>query len=112
MCSRWFAYAPASRPIYDLLLKNGIIDCALHLDLKGRYAREKLIERIAVAYLRADEELWGDRFSVLFEPERMQDLQYATSFFWSVSGRGTLRRPAGTNSSLLGTLHRMGQDRF
>ena len=79
-------YATASRPIYALLLQSGIIDRALGLDLGGRYAREKLIERIAVAYLWADEELTDARFSVLFEPERLQDLQCATHFFWSVSG--------------------------
>ena len=78
-------YATASRPIYALLLESGIIDRALRLDLRGRRAREKLIERIAVAYLWADEELSDARFSVLFEPERMQDLQCAAHYFWSVS---------------------------
>ena len=79
------AYAPAGRPIYALLLESGVIDRALRLDLRGRHAREKLIERVAVAYLWADEELSDARFSFLFEAERMQDLQCATHYFWSVS---------------------------
>ena len=36
-------YATASRPIYALLLENGIIDRALRLDLRGQHARERLI---------------------------------------------------------------------
>ena len=79
-------YATASRPIYALLLENGIIDRALRLDLRGQHARERLIERIAVAYLWADEELSDARFSFLFEAEGMEDLQSATHYFWSVSG--------------------------
>ena len=78
-------YATASRPIYALLLENGIIDRALRLDLRGQHARERLIERIAVAYLWADEELSDARFSFLFEAEGMEDLQSATHYFWSVS---------------------------
>lgn len=80
------AYGHATRRIYALLVGNDIIDRALRLDLKGRYAREKLIERIAVAYLWGDEELTSPRFSFLFESGRMQDLEYATHFFWGASG--------------------------
>jgi hypothetical protein len=80
------AYAHASRRIYALLVDNGIIDRALQLELKGRYAREKLIERIALAYLWGDEELQSSRFSLLFRAAGIGDLEHATHFFWSVSG--------------------------
>lgn len=80
------AYAHANRRIYGLLVDNGIIDRALLLELKGRYAREKLIERIALAYLWGDEELDSSRFSFFFRSGGIGDLEQATHFFWSVSG--------------------------
>lgn len=80
------AYAHANRRVYGLLVANGIVDRALRFDLKGRYALEKLIERVAVAYLWGDEELDSPRFSFLFGPGRDKDLEYATHFFWSASG--------------------------
>src|SRR5205807_8020465 len=47
------AYAAFTRHIYEHLDHSGIIDRALQYDLKGREAREKLLERIAAAYV------WG-----------------------------------------------------
>lgn len=81
------AYAPATRPIYSLLLDSGVLDFALRQELKGRHAREKLVERIALAFLWGDEELDGPRFSYLFESGRIEDLEQATGFFWSVSNQ-------------------------
>ena len=51
------AYAPARREIYDLLSEFGVIEKALALEDSGRYAREKIIERIAIAYLWGIDEL-------------------------------------------------------
>jgi hypothetical protein len=81
------AYAPATRPVYALLIESGVLEFALRQEFKGRHAREKLIERIALAFLWGDEELDGERFSYLFESSRIEDLVQATSFFWSVSNQ-------------------------
>ena len=80
------AYANATREIYQLLKESGVIDRILPRDLEGRYAREKLMERIALAYLWGDEQLDSPRFQYLFSKRRTQDLEYAARFLWSVCG--------------------------
>ena len=62
------AYTNASIPLYKLLVDNGIIDASLPLELKGRNAREKLIERITLAYFLGEETLDSPRFAYLFSP--------------------------------------------
>lgn len=81
------AYAPATRPVYALLVESGVLELALRQESKGHHAREKLVERIALAFLWEDEELDGPRFSYLFESGRIEDLEQATGFFWSVSNQ-------------------------
>ena len=81
------AYAPATRPVYSLLLNGGVLDFALRQESKCRHAREKLVERIALAFLWGDEELDGPRFSYLFDTGQIEDLEQATGFFWSVSNQ-------------------------
>ena len=81
------AYAPATRPIYSLLLDGGVLDFALRQESKGRHAREKIVERIALAFLWGDEELDGPRFSYLFDTGHIDDLEEATEFFWRVSNQ-------------------------
>lgn len=81
------AYAPATRPVYALLVESGLLEFALQQESKGRHAREKLVERIALAFLSEDEELDGPRYSYLFESGRIEDLEQATGFFWSVSNQ-------------------------
>lgn len=81
------AYAPATRPVYALLVESGVLEFALRQESKGRHAREKLIERIALAFLWEDEELDGPRYSDLFESGRIEDLEQVTGFFWSVSNQ-------------------------
>lgn len=78
------AYATASRQIYVLLAEKGIIDRSLKSDFSGRHAREKLMERFALAYLWGDEELNGMRFSYLYEANRADDLMTISNFFFSV----------------------------
>ncbi len=80
-------YASANRSIYGLLLEHGVLDRALSLPLKERQARERIIERIALAYLWGDESLDSPRFSYLFESGQFEDLEYASSFFSSVRGQ-------------------------
>ena len=77
-------YSSATRSIYDLLLKHSVLDKALRLSLKGRQTRERIIERIALAYLWGDELLDSPRFSYLFESGRFEDLEDASSFFSSI----------------------------
>ena len=86
------AYTNASRPLYKLLVDNGIIDISLPFELKGRQARERLIERITLAYLWGDESLDSPRFTYLFGPGRPGDLRRASSFL-SQSGRSDLSAP-------------------
>ena len=88
------SYAQASRPIYTVLLDKGVIDRALSLELRGKYAREKLIERIALAYLWGDEDLGSPRFSFLFDSHRTDDLESMSRFFRGVRAVSTtLRQP-------------------
>lgn len=81
------AYGPATRPIYSLLSTNGIVEWALKSSPKGRHSREKLIERIALAYLWGDEELDGPLYSIIFELGKEDDLEETSMFFWSVSNQ-------------------------
>jgi hypothetical protein len=76
------AYAPATDRIYGMLRDAGIIDAALSAETKGRESRQKLIERITIAYLRGEDNL--ARFS--FDHARAEDLQHAAWFMWSLRG--------------------------
>lgn len=78
------AYAPATRPVYGMLRDSGVLDEPLRKNFSDRYAREKIIEKIALAYLWTDEELHSPRFSYFFESERVDDLEDASGLFWSV----------------------------
>jgi hypothetical protein len=79
------AYAPATRPVYGLLIESGVLDRALRRELKGRHARENIIQRIALAYLSGDEEFDLPRFSYLFDSGQIEDLKEVSRFFWSGS---------------------------
>jgi hypothetical protein len=81
------AYAPANRVIYSFLRKESILDFAIRHELKGRLAREKLVERIALALLWGDEYLDGQLISYFFENKRLDDLEKIADFFWSVSNQ-------------------------
>jgi len=78
------AYASFTRPIYELLAEDGIIDRALRLELKGRSARERLLERIGAAYLWGIESLDGQRFTQLFGNAAVADLEVLTRVFWTL----------------------------
>ena len=79
-------YAPFTRPIYTLLVESGVLDRALGYDLKGRGGREKLLERIAAAYLWGDEPLVSPRFSHIFESGHIENLETVTRVFWMMRG--------------------------
>ena len=78
------AYASFTREIYELLAEHGIIDRALRLELKGRSARERLIERIGAAYLWGIESLNGQRFTQLFGNAAVADLEVMTRVLWTL----------------------------
>lgn len=78
------AYSPMHRTIYQLLVSHGIIEHALKLPVRGKHARESLLQRIGVAYLWGDEELDGIRLGHLFESEAVSDINEIAWFYWSV----------------------------
>ena len=77
-------YCSATRSNYALLVEYGVFEHALNTDLKGRQARERLIQRICLAYLWGDEQLDSPRIELLFQSDRNDDLKEAVEFFWSV----------------------------
>lgn len=85
------AYATATRSTYALLNEHTILDSALHLELTPKKARERIIERIALAYLWGDESLNSPRFSYLFKENQIGDIQDVVGFF-SNAGRQELKQ--------------------
>jgi hypothetical protein len=85
------AYSPTSKPIYDLLAAEGIVEAALASDIKGRHAHDKLIERIALSYVWGDERIDGPRLQMLFESHAVEDLGSIAEFFAVVSRQGLSR---------------------
>ena len=75
-------YAPFTRPVYTLLNDSCVFDRALKYELEGRGGREKLLERIAAAYLWGDESLESARLAFIFESGRLEDLETITRVFW------------------------------
>jgi hypothetical protein len=80
------AYAPASKSIYSLLKEFSIIEKALSLETAGKYSREKMVERLCLAYLWGAEDLQSGRFSLLFQTYSSDDLLDATQWFWGIRG--------------------------
>jgi hypothetical protein len=80
------AYSGAHSSVYALLVEGGVIQRALQSDLKGRYTLEKLIERIAVAYVRGEEALDSPRLGYLFDTAKERELELVARFLWSIRG--------------------------
>lgn len=78
------AHATVTDSIYDLLVKKDVIDLALREQLASGRVRERLIERIALAYLWGHEQLDSQRFRYLFQPAHLEDIQDASGWFWSI----------------------------
>jgi hypothetical protein len=79
------AYSEPTKVIYRLLVDAGVVDFALqHYEGEGRL-KNRLIERIALAYLWGDEELQSPRFTWWFDNADMHALAAVSHFFWSVS---------------------------
>jgi hypothetical protein len=78
------AYASFTKEIYELLAEHGIIDRGLGLELKGRSAHERLVERIGAAYVWGMESLDSQRFTRLFENAVVGDLEILARVFWTL----------------------------
>jgi hypothetical protein len=78
------AYAGFTRNIYEYLLRGGIVDRALQYDLKGREVREKLLERIAAAYVWGIETLDSPRFQAIFANGNPKELEQITWTLWTL----------------------------
>jgi hypothetical protein len=78
------AYAAFTRRIYEQLVHGGIVDRALQYDLKGREAREKLLERIAAAYVWGIETLDAPRFQMIFSNDNAKELEQVTWVLWTL----------------------------
>ena len=61
---------------------------ALNHEMKGTHARENLVQRICLAYLWDQEELETQRFALLFDAQRIDDLDVACRYFWSIRDQG------------------------
>jgi hypothetical protein len=78
------AYADLMRPIYVLLVENGILDRALRVQVDDRRVAERLVERIMLAYLWDDEKLDSPRLAYIFESSRREAIDDAIGWFWSI----------------------------
>lgn len=81
------AYAPANMVLYEQLQVVGTIERALALPDLEDQSREKILERIALAYLWKQETLETKQMKWLYLAGREDDLATITSFFWSVSNQ-------------------------
>lgn len=79
------AYATPTRPIYQLLATNGVLQAALGTKLEDRHGREKIVQWVCLAYLWGDETLTTSLMSQVFEGG-VDDLQEAAEFLWRVHG--------------------------
>jgi hypothetical protein len=85
------AYMPqVVKSIYELLKSHGVWREALVRKSKGRFAREKLLQQISVAYLWGNEDLndpEGLMTSVLNDFST-EDIEEIVRFLWGVHGEG------------------------
>jgi len=78
------AYAAFTVQIYERLIHGGIVDRALQYDLKGRETREKLLERIAAAYVWGIETLDSPRFQTIFTKGNARELEQIAWTLWTL----------------------------
>ena len=80
------AYSSSTPRVYRLLRDASIIDRALAADLRGREAREKLVERILLAFMWEEESIDSPRMTFPFDHGSIEDLEAAASFLWMIRG--------------------------
>ncbi len=76
------AYAAATSRLYALLKDGGVLEHALAITLSGRDTRQKLIERIMVAFVREEDRLDSPRVAALFNST--DDLEDAAGYLWQI----------------------------
>jgi len=77
------AFVPSSPAIYSFLAESGVLDAALEFTFAAASEqlprtddpRRSLIQRLALAFLRGDEEIDSPRLERLFEKRRTEDLE-------------------------------------
>lgn len=78
------AYANVTRPVYATLVESRVIDDALRLPIADRRVIERLVERIALAYLWNDEQLDSPRIEHLFKAGQIDIIDHAIGWLWGV----------------------------
>ena len=80
------AYSHPTRRLYELLRNAHIIDQALAMDLRSPEIREKLIERIMLAFIGGEEPIDSPIMTFPFERGVHDDIESAASFLWMIRG--------------------------
>jgi hypothetical protein len=83
------AYAPATETIYREIADTGILRWALQYGMK-EYARERLVQRMSLAYIWGTEDLQSPNFAFLFDNKMTDDLEIACRYLWSIRGQPIL----------------------
>jgi hypothetical protein len=77
------AYCASTHRVYGLLRDANVLDRALDLDVLPPHSRKRLVERIALGYLWAEDTLDSARMTGLFATDDSEDIEAALWFFWS-----------------------------
>ena len=80
-----FVYSEPTKLTYRLLVNAGGIDTAVQSYEGKAQIKDRLIERIALAYLWGEETLESPRFAWWFQKSEMHALSAVSHYFWSIS---------------------------
>lgn len=80
-----FVYSEPTKLTYRLLVNAGAIDTAVQSYEGKTQIKDRLIERIALAYLWGEETLESPRFSWWFQKSEVHALSAVSHYFWSIS---------------------------
>lgn len=80
-----FVYSEPTKLTYKLLVNAGVIDIAVQSYEGKSQIKDRLIERIALAYLWGEETLESQRFAWWFKNLDMKALTAVSHYFWSIS---------------------------
>ena len=80
-----FVYSEPTKLTYRLLVNAGAIDTAVQSYEGKAQIKDRLIERIALAYLWGEETLESPRFAWWFQKSEMHALSAVSHYFWSIS---------------------------
>ena len=80
-----FVYSEPTKLTYRLLVNAGAIDYAVQSYEGKTQIKDRLIERIALAYLWGEENLESPRFGWWFQNSDINALSAVSHYFWSIS---------------------------